>query len=97
MTNYIHDIIEKVAEVLTSAERKELPDDIFGLPEKRKFPMPDEEHTRMAWKFLNKSKITEVEREQARKRILARANQLGVDTTNWKTASDFLHSLDKHT
>lgn len=35
-------------DVLDSAERRELPDSVFGLPERREFPMPDAAHVRAA-------------------------------------------------
>ncbi len=35
-------------DVLDTEERKELPDDMFGLPERREFPMPDAAHVRAA-------------------------------------------------
>ena len=31
-------------DVLDTEERKELPDSVFGLPERREFPMPDAAH-----------------------------------------------------
>lgn len=37
----------------STLNRSELPDDVFGIPEKRKFPMPDEKHVRSAIKFFN--------------------------------------------
>lgn len=38
---------------LSSNDRKELPDSVFGLPEKRKYPMPDKKHVLSAIKFFN--------------------------------------------
>lgn len=35
-------------EVLDTEERRELPDSVFGLPERREFPMPDAAHVRAA-------------------------------------------------
>lgn len=35
-------------DVLNSEERKDLPDNIFGLPELREYPMPDATHVRAA-------------------------------------------------
>ena len=35
-------------DTLNTAERKELPDSVFGLPERREFPMPDAAHVRAA-------------------------------------------------
>lgn len=33
---------------LSYEEKKELPDSLFGLPERREYPMPDAEHVRAA-------------------------------------------------
>lgn len=38
---------------LTSAQRKNLPADQFGLPEERAFPMPDEAHVRLAIAYFH--------------------------------------------
>jgi len=43
-------IIEEKA--LKAKDRKALPDSVFGLPEDRKYPMPDEEHVRKAIQFF---------------------------------------------
>lgn len=37
---------------LTSAERKNLPDECFGIPESRSYPMPDAAHVRKAIQFF---------------------------------------------
>ena len=39
---------------LTSQQRKNLPDDQFGLPEDKAYPMPDEAHVRSAITYFNK-------------------------------------------
>ena len=38
---------------LTSDQKKNLPDDCFGIPELKKYPMPDKEHVLLAIKFFN--------------------------------------------
>ena len=38
---------------LDSYSRKNLPDEDFGLPKERRYPMPDEEHVLLAIKFFN--------------------------------------------
>lgn len=38
---------------LSSSDRKDLPDSVFGLPEKRKYPMPDKKHVLSAIKLFN--------------------------------------------
>ena len=35
-----------MSDVLSYEEKKELPDSVFGLPERREYPMPDAAHVR---------------------------------------------------
>ena len=49
MINKLYKIEEKA---LTTKDRNKLPDDVFGLPKERKYPMPDEEHVRKAIQFF---------------------------------------------
>jgi hypothetical protein len=91
---------EKIAGDLTSKDRKALPEGVFALPEQRKFPMPDEKHTRLAWQFVNKAKIDDGTKAKVRSRIKARAKSLGMDTSGWGKQSkaagiDFLYALEK--
>lgn len=37
-----------MSDILDSEERKELPDSMYGLPERREYPMPDATHVRAA-------------------------------------------------
>ncbi len=37
-----------MSDILDAEERKELPDSVYGLPERREFPMPDAAHVRAA-------------------------------------------------
>ena len=39
---------------LTYEEKKELPDSVFGLPERREYPMPDAAHVRAAEAYFLK-------------------------------------------
>ena len=39
-------------EQLSSEERKDLPDSVFGLPERREYPMPDAAHVRAAESYF---------------------------------------------
>jgi hypothetical protein len=77
--------IHKIANDLTTIQRKQLPDEIFGFPEQRKFPMPDKEHVVKAWQFLGRSKLSDAQKSQVKDRILSRAKELGVDTSGWNT------------
>lgn len=37
-----------MSEILDTAEREALPDNLYGLPERREYPMPDAAHVRAA-------------------------------------------------
>lgn len=37
-----------MSDILSSEEKKSLPSSIFGLPERREYPMPDAAHVRAA-------------------------------------------------
>lgn len=61
---------------LTAEERKNIPDKEYGLPKKRKYPMPDKKHVRAAIRFFNYVE-KEDEAELARN-INKRAKALGM-------------------
>lgn len=58
-------------------ERNELPDSVFGLPQRREYPMPDAPHVRAAEAYFRY--CPEQLKPQLAKAILARAAQYGVD------------------
>ncbi len=62
---------------LSSEEKKELPDSVFGLPERREYPMPDVAHVRAAEAYFRYCP-EELKPELARA-ILRRAREFGVD------------------
>lgn len=62
---------------MTTEERKELPDSMFGLPERREYPMPDAAHVRAAEAYFRY--CPENLRHKLATAILARAKQYGVD------------------
>lgn len=62
---------------LTSEEKKELPDSVFGLPERREYPMPDAAHVRAAEAYFRY--CPEPLKPKLARAILARAEQYGVD------------------
>lgn len=37
-----------MSDILNTREREELPDNLYGLPERREYPMPDATHVRAA-------------------------------------------------
>lgn len=69
---------------LTKESRDALPDADFAVPGKRALPMHDDAHVRMAWNMVDRTTgLSSEEREEARKRILHRANEMGIDTKDW--------------
>ncbi|MDE2101958.1 MAG: hypothetical protein KGL39_32225 [Patescibacteria group bacterium] len=70
---------------LSQQDRDALPPEHFAVPKKRKLPIPDERHTRLAWDMVEKTKgLTPAERSDAYRHIRRRAKELGIDTTNWE-------------
>lgn len=64
-------------DVLTHGERKALPDDIYGLPQRREYPMPDAAHVRAAEAYFRY--CPEELKPQLSRAILMRAKEYGVD------------------
>ncbi len=62
---------------ITSEERRELPDSVYGLPERREYPMPDAAHVRAAESYFRY--CPEDLKPRLAKAILSRAAQLGVN------------------
>ncbi len=62
---------------LTYEEKKELPADVFGLPERREYPMPDAAHVRAAEAYFRY--CPEDLKPKLARAILQRAQQFGVD------------------
>lgn len=62
---------------LTYQEKKELPDNVFGLPERREYPMPDAAHVRAAEAYFRY--CPDDLKPKLAKAILARAKEFGVD------------------
>lgn len=62
---------------IDAEERKELPDEMFGLPGRREYPMPDAAHVRAAEAYFRYCP-EELKPELARS-ILRFAKQYGVD------------------
>lgn len=63
-------------DTLTAEEKKELPDCVFGLPERREFPMPDATHVRAAEAYFRY--CPENLKHKLAQAILARAKKFGV-------------------
>lgn len=62
---------------LTEEERKVLPDDVYGLPERREYPMPDAAHVRAAEAYFRY--CPDELKPRLAKAILAKAKAYGVD------------------
>lgn len=69
---------------LSTEERNALPGSDFAVPSKRALPMHDKTHVKLAWDMVERTQgLSKSERAEARKRILRRARELGVDTEGW--------------
>lgn len=62
---------------LSYEEKKELPSDVYGLPERREYPMPDAAHVRAAEAYFRY--CPEDLKPQLARAILQRAARFGVD------------------
>ncbi len=62
---------------LSYEDKKELPDSVFGLPERREYPMPDAAHVRAAEAYFRY--CPDDLKPRLARAILARARELGVD------------------
>lgn len=62
---------------LSSKEKKELPDSMFGLPQRREYPMPDAAHVRAAEAYFRY--CPEELKPQLARAIMARAKEFGVE------------------
>lgn len=81
---------------LTKQQRDALPAEHFAVPGKRKLPIHDADHVRLAWDMVDRTQgLSDSERSAARAHILRRAKELSVDTKNWektlKHAAALLH------
>lgn len=83
--NFLISIQDQISAKLTKGKRDALPESDFAVPGKRKLPIHDEKHVRMAWSMIEKTDgLSDAERSEARRRILARAKALGIDTSEWE-------------
>lgn len=62
---------------LTYEEKKELPLSVYGLPERREYPMPDAEHVRAAEAYFRY--CPEESKPKLARAILDKAREFGVD------------------
>jgi hypothetical protein len=74
--------IPRRSEGMSTAEENRLPDKEFAFPNQRKEPLTDARHVRNAIARFNQVEgVTDAERDQAWKRILAAAKSHGVEVS----------------
>lgn len=79
---------------LTKEQRDALPAGHFAVPAKRKLPIHDASHVRLAWDMVDRTQgLSDGERSEARAHILRRAKELGVETKNWEKTLKHAASL----
>ena len=66
---------EQGSDRLDTEERKELNDSDFGLPEERKYPMPDATHVRAAESYFRYA--TDQQKPELARNILRKAKEFG--------------------
>ena len=66
-----------MSDILNEAEREELPDSMYGLPERREYPMPDAAHVRAAEAYFRY--CPEELKPKLARAILRFANEYGVN------------------
>lgn len=73
---------------VSAKERAAMSPDMFAVPGKRQLLIENADHVRLAWDMVDRTAdLTAAERAEARKRILARAKVLGVDTSGWNVSA----------
>ena len=76
---------------LSTKERNDLPDSVFAFPDKRKEPLTDARHVRNAIaRFDQVEGVSDKERDQAWKRILAAAKRYDVEVSepDWRDLAE---------
>ena len=66
-----------MSDILNREKREELPDSMYGLPERREYPMPDAAHVRAAESYFRY--CPEELKPKLARAILRFANEYGVD------------------
>ena len=74
--------VPRRGEGMSTAEENRLPDKEFAFPKERKEPLTDARHVRNAVARFNQVEgVSDAERDQAWKRIMAAAKRYGVDVS----------------
>lgn len=80
---------------VTKEQRDKMPAEHFAVPGKHELLIHDEKHTRLAWDMVDRTHgLTPEEKREARRRILHRAKELGIDTADWNKS---VHAGDEST
>lgn len=66
--------------IICEKERSELPDSVFGIPQERKYPMPDKKHTLSAIKFFNY--VDKKYEKQLAKAIIKNMKKYSIDSSH---------------
>lgn len=74
--NTDHQEFEKHFGELSAQERDNLPESVFGLPEKRAYPMPDANHARLAKAMASKEHSAGRLSDDEKARIDAKADRV---------------------
>lgn len=77
------------------AQRDDAPASDWAVPEKKKLRIDDKKHVQLAWAMVDRTKdLSEAERAKARRRILAKAKKLKMDTSEWEKKGVSLEDID---
>lgn len=66
---------------ISAKQRDSLKDSDFGIPDKREYPLTDEEHVRKAVQMF--SYADESDRHELAERIVLKAKKFGMNWENW--------------
>lgn len=77
------------------AEREAANSSDWAVPGKKKLRIDDAKHVKLAWDMVTRVKdLSDEELAQARRRILAKAKKLGVDTSKWSKETISKEDID---
>lgn len=76
--------------VLPTKERNKLNDSDFGIPETRSYPLHDKSHVEAAVRMFPNAPLKY--RKSLAKRILRKAHEFNMDTSNWESLNKYMGS-----
>ena len=81
---------------LSADDKNKMDSNEFGVPEKKMFPLNDKTHIEKANQFFGTTtKLSTDEKKSLAKRILSRAKEEGIDTSNWKQVNTWAGKSNK--